>query len=337
MNAVDATESFLPPEVPRSPQVAFSTGSSWKAVAASYDRAIEPQIRVSEVQQLVASARVPGNPRLATANALLQLLHDQVRYTGIEFGEAALIPRTPGQTLERKYGDCKDQAALLVAMLRAAGIPAQLALLSAGNGHDIEPDLPGIGLFDHAIVYAPGEPDLWADPTDEFALFNQLPVEDQNRYALIIREDGDLVKTPDLPSSENRFVETREFLLAESGGSTAIEITEASGSVERSYRRDYTEADASELKETLKAYAKSAYLSDSDPVIKFSAPGDLSKPFQLRLEMKNAERGSTGPSDAAVGIPLADLTTDSPNCLDGTNPAKLPPQGRTDVISTICR
>jgi hypothetical protein len=175
---------------------------------------VEPQIRVAEVQQLVAGAQVEGKPKLEVANILLRLLHAQVRYTGIEFGEAAQIPRTPAETLTRRYGDCKDQAAVLVAMLRAAGIPAHLALLRSGVGQDIEPDLPGIGIFDHAIVYVPGEPDLWADPTDPFARFNELPLSDQGRMAMIVREGGGLIGIPESPASENRVIETREFFLS---------------------------------------------------------------------------------------------------------------------------
>jgi len=47
--------------------------------------------------------------------------------------------------LKRGYGDCKDKAALLAAMLRTAGVSASLALLSSGPGRDINPDLPGMG------------------------------------------------------------------------------------------------------------------------------------------------------------------------------------------------
>jgi hypothetical protein len=35
---------------------------------------------------------------------------------------------------------------------RASGIPANLALLSTGPGYDINPDLPGMDQFDHAIA-----------------------------------------------------------------------------------------------------------------------------------------------------------------------------------------
>ena len=63
--------------------------------------------------------------------------------------------RDRSEVIQRHYGDCKDKANLLVAMLRAAGIPANLALLSTGPGRDVDPQLPGINQFDHAIVYVP--------------------------------------------------------------------------------------------------------------------------------------------------------------------------------------
>ena len=89
------------------------------------------------------------------AAALLDYLDRQVRYTGIEFGGAAIIPHDPAETLAKKYGDCKDKATLLVTMFRAAGVPAYVALLNAGSRMDVPAELPGMGLFDHAIVYVP--------------------------------------------------------------------------------------------------------------------------------------------------------------------------------------
>ena len=91
---------------------------------------------------------------------ILDYVDRVVRYTGIEFGEAAIVPHNPAETLALKYGDCKDKATLLVAMLRAAGIPSYVALLNAGSRLDVPSDLPGMGLFDHAIVYVPGKPAL---------------------------------------------------------------------------------------------------------------------------------------------------------------------------------
>ena len=83
----------------------------------------------------------------------------------MEFGKGAIVPRSSRETLARRYGDCKDQATLLVAMLRVAGIRAQVALLRTGRYADVAPALPGLGDFDHAIVYIPGDRPMWIDPS----------------------------------------------------------------------------------------------------------------------------------------------------------------------------
>ena len=117
--------------------------------------------------------------------AIVDYLDREVRYTGIEFGEAAIVPHDPAETLAKKYGDCKDKATLLVVMLRAAGIPAYVALLSVESRMDVPADLPGMGMFDHAIVYVPGKNPIWIDATDRYAQLGQIPMGDQGRLALI--------------------------------------------------------------------------------------------------------------------------------------------------------
>ena len=134
------------------------------------------------------------------------------------------MPHDPAETLAKKYGDCKDKATLLVAMLRAAGIPAYVALLNVGSRMDVPADLPGMGLFDHAIVYVPGKKPLWIDATDRYAQLGQLPMGDQGRLALIARaETTALVKTPESHRKDNGLMESREITLTENGPANVVE------------------------------------------------------------------------------------------------------------------
>ena len=77
---------------------------------------------------------------------LLAHVCKEIRYTGIEFGSNAIVPVRPETAYERGFGDCKDQATLLVGLLRAVGIDAHVSLLRPGTGRDVEPTLPGMGL-----------------------------------------------------------------------------------------------------------------------------------------------------------------------------------------------
>ena len=179
-------ELDLPPDVPTRPYFSFSTGQSWQALAVEYEGIVEAALASSDLTAFLADVDLSGEPR-DVAPRLVAKLHREIRYTGVELAEAEIIPGPPAQTLQRKYGDCKDKSVLLVAMLRAAGIPARLALLTAGFDTDVDSDLPGIGLFNHAIVYAETDPPLWIDATAERTPVGALPIADQDRLALIAR------------------------------------------------------------------------------------------------------------------------------------------------------
>ena len=155
--ATPAPEQFLPAEDMKLPEIAFSTGKSWADVAAAYSDLVESHLDLDTVRPLVEKTIGKETDRDKIIELLLASLRSQIRYTGIEFGRGAIVPRSSRDTLARRYGDCKDQATLLVSMLRAAGIKAHVALLRTGRYDDIAPNLPGLGDFDHAIVFVPGE------------------------------------------------------------------------------------------------------------------------------------------------------------------------------------
>ena len=313
--AIERSEWNLPSDVTTASTVAWSTGKSWQDVARRYAQIVDEKIGDgSAVAKLtrdtVGSAKDPKE----IAARILAAVERHIRYAGVEFGEGSIIPRSPAETLKNKYGDCKDKATLLVAMLRQAGVPAHAVLLRAGAGFDVEPDLPGLGHFNHVIVVTEGPDPIWIDPTDEFARANELPDSDQGRLALVASNDTtELVRTPLYDASANRTSETREFRLVEDGKAFVIETTEYYGSDERSTRRYYTSTDRKALGEGLKTYAERAYLAKKLEKWESGDTHDLSKPFRLRIEMTEAGRGVTGSGEAAVGIFLSRLVGDLPS------------------------
>jgi len=301
-------EKNLPSEIAPSPQVAVSTGDSWQNLADKYETIVNSQIANSNVQGLVDKLIVGRQSRDDKLQSILQYLDKEIRYTGVEFGDATVIPQTPTEVLAHKYGDCKDKAVLLVAMLRAAGIPAFVALLDAGERQDVLPDLPGMGLFDHAIVYVPGPPDLWVDATDRYARLRELPSSDQGRQALIIRpHQTALLRTPSTSAQDNILVEKREFHLAEYGPASVTEISQPRGDLESIYRDDYGDTQNKDVRENLTGYVKGTYLADEIDRIDSTDPSDLSKPFELTLTSAKAKRGFTDLNSAVAAIRLEGL------------------------------
>jgi len=98
--------------------------------------------------------------------AALRMVQDQVRYFGVEMGENTHRPAPPSQTWQRKYGDCKDKAYLLVTLLQRMGIEAAPALVSIDRGRAISDFVPSASNFDHVIVRAKLKGRVvWLDPT----------------------------------------------------------------------------------------------------------------------------------------------------------------------------
>jgi tetratricopeptide (TPR) repeat protein/transglutaminase-like putative cysteine protease len=346
LEPADDPEPGLPSDVPRAAYIAFSTGQSWADLARRYSEIVDRSLHGADVAPFLraATAGSPAASQLETINRLLARMSDEVRYTGMELGEGGLIPRPPAETLKRRFGDCKDKAVLLTALLRAAEIPAYVALLNAGeDDQDVEESLPGFGLFNHAIVVVPGSPALWIDPTDPYTRAGELPVSDQGRLALIASPTAaGLVRTPEATAVENRQLETREVYLADLGPSRIVETSVYQGAIERDVRALYSLQDGQTVRQALKDYAATAYLGEDLAAVDHSKPADLSTPMQLRLEVKNARRGFTDERNAAVGVSPAALlnrlpdeftTADATDAGDKGDDAKPEPRGSDYVFS----
>jgi transglutaminase-like putative cysteine protease len=301
--AEDAAESGLPPDVPRSAYLAFSTGRSWTDIARRYSDIVDQAIRGADLAAWIRAAGGPGPSQLDTMNRLLVRL-GEIRYTGVELGQGGLVPRTPAETLRRRFGDCKDKAVLLIAALRALDIPAYAALLNAGDDQqDVEQELPGFGGFNHAIVVVPGTPSIWIDPTDRFARAGELPTDDQGRLALVASATATgLVRTPEADAAENRSVKTREFFLADLGTARAVETDVYAGATERDLRAFYVSEDPETLRDAVSDYMRKTYLAKDLAAYDHANPLDLSHPFRLRFETRDTKRAVTDEKTAAVAI-----------------------------------
>ena len=184
MDALEPFEGNLPADFNRYSTIEYATGESWNAVAKGYYADIESAIRPADVGPVLeGTANLSG---LELIRRIVTNLHRKVRYTGLEFGSSELIPHPAGDTVKTGYGDCKDKAVVLVSALQAVKIPAQLVLLDTRGNDDIDSELAGLGIFDHAIVYVPGKPATWIDATAEFFDPGYLPWVDQGRLALLI-------------------------------------------------------------------------------------------------------------------------------------------------------
>ncbi len=242
----DEWVNHLPFEVWLYPAIEFSTADSWGAVAQGYHAMVRGALDHAGTAQAIAPVMTEAFSDTDPATLgrdertarLLAALRDRIRYTGLNLGEAAIVPGTPAETLERSYGDSEDQATLLVALLEAVDIQAHVALISTVDGYDPTPTMPGLDSFDHAIVVIPGPEPTWIDPVDHFARTGALAEECQGRLALIAAPDTtEPTRTPQSPSSENRLTHVVHIELPFNGAARVTEQQWGTGPQEIYLRR----------------------------------------------------------------------------------------------------
>jgi cellulose synthase operon protein C len=78
----------------------------------------------------------------------------------------------------------------MIALLRAVGIDAELALVRTRKLGDVSENATNLSVFNHAVAYVP-KYDLWLDGTAEYAGFHELPLDDQGAMALTVNLNGE--------------------------------------------------------------------------------------------------------------------------------------------------
>jgi hypothetical protein len=175
--------------------------------------------------------------------AITGYMQDQIRYVAIELGVGGWQPHPAATVFQGHYGDCKDMATLLIALLRAAGISAHYLIVDSHRGF-VTPDFPS-QFADHmitAIDLPPGLHDsrlqsvvtgqhgqryLIFDPTNPESPAGQLENELQGGYGLLI--DGantELLHLPVATPAQNGIRRSGHFQMTADGAlSGTLETT----------------------------------------------------------------------------------------------------------------
>jgi cellulose synthase operon protein C len=172
-----------------SPWVHVSTFGDWKQLGLWYADLVRPQFALdpqleSELTRVIKNAHNEREKIAAIQEFVLRSTH----YVGLEFGIYSYKPYPVSQIYARRFGDCKDKASLMIALLRAAGIEAEIALVRTRSLGDVASGPASIALFNHAIVYIP-KYEMWLDGTAEYA-GRELPLDDQGALALTVNLSG---------------------------------------------------------------------------------------------------------------------------------------------------
>jgi transglutaminase-like putative cysteine protease len=199
-------EPAMPPYEMVLQRLFVSTMPDWQTVSKWYWNLSKSHLDATtpDMKQEVDTLTAGAATDMDRIKAVFYFVSKKVRYMGLtpEKDRPGFEPHDVEITFDKKYGVCRDKAALLVSMLREAGLKAYPVLISVGVKRDAEVPDPD---FNHAIVSVQLEKGdyLLMDPTDENTRA-LLPTGDCDQSFLVCRPEGEALKiSPVQPAEEH--------------------------------------------------------------------------------------------------------------------------------------
>ena len=200
-------EANMPADSKINSIILVSTFNSWQEVYKWWwDLALDKIQADDAIKQKVAQLTHDKQTLLEKAKAIYNFCAEGIRYVAVEYGQAGYEPHKAVDIFFNKYGDCKDQAILLITMLRSIDLEAYPVLIGTDDYLDLEEDFPSVN-FNHCIACVRLDGDLiFLDPTCETCGFNNLPAADQKRRVFIFTDTGYKIETTPLYPAEHNYV-----------------------------------------------------------------------------------------------------------------------------------
>jgi tetratricopeptide (TPR) repeat protein len=180
------------------PAIGISNFSSWEEIYKWWEGLYKEKIALNkEVKEFTANLVKGAKDDFEKARRIYDFCSRNVRYVAVEYGESGYEPHYANDIFMNRYGDCKDKAILLVAMMREAGLPAYPVLIPTREIYQTQKDFPCVN-FNHAIAAFLYEGKLiFMDATASTVSFTDIPLSDQERNVVVFLDDKyEIVTTP---------------------------------------------------------------------------------------------------------------------------------------------
>lgn len=213
-------------------RLAVSTFADYPAFARAYHaRAAAAATPDAAIAKLAAQLTQGLADQHAKAAALSDWVRRNIRYVAVYLGPGGVVPHPAASVLANRYGDCKDHAVLLQALLGASGIQSSAALVNGDDAYRL-PAVPSLGVLNHVIVYLP-QLQLFLDPTAGTVAAGFLPPALLGKPVLLA-DSGQFAVTPAFQPARSRTA-TR-FDIARDGSSRFHVRRTNGGAIAEPYR-----------------------------------------------------------------------------------------------------
>jgi hypothetical protein len=247
--------SYYPPSTGPS---SIKTFTNWAEVGAWMSELEDPQVLVDDAlarkaYELTALAKTEYEKIQAIGQYVQNIQYISIQ-TGLGRG-GGYRPHSSTQVFAKSYGDCKDKANLMRAMLKVVGIGSFPVSIYSGDPDYVHANWPSPQQFNHCIIAVKVSDETRAttiiqhprfgrllifDPTDSETPIGDLPFYLQGSLALIDSKDStELTKMPVTPPETNQLERNAELVL-EADGAISGSIHElATGQTAARSRTEY--------------------------------------------------------------------------------------------------
>ncbi|WP_224242325.1 DUF3857 and transglutaminase domain-containing protein [Hyalangium gracile] len=228
------------------PPLHVSTYKTWNQVSKYWWGLVRDQLTPNDELRQTVEQVLKGVDRKddqAVIRAVYNFVVTNTRYVALEFGIHGYKPYRVDRVLARRFGDCKDKASLIHAMLKLAGVDSRMVLLRMRNLGNLTEDVASLAAFNHAIVYVP-KYELYLDGTAEFHNARELPSADHRANVLIVEPDGTsrFLVTPEAKAENNSTQLAMAVTLKPDGSAEVKGASTVKGQTAPEYRRAYRTA-----------------------------------------------------------------------------------------------
>lgn len=170
------------------------------------------------IQKLADSICLNKKTPAEKARAIYLWVQEHIKYVAFEEGLEGFIPRQAVDVCNKRYGDCKDMASLLVALLKQSGIDAHFTWIGTRSIPYTYSEVP-LPITDNHMICALRLDDRWffLDATDPNCIFGMPTSGIQGKQALIGINDEkfELVTVPVVKAEENSIVDSTFLSITE--------------------------------------------------------------------------------------------------------------------------
>jgi transglutaminase-like putative cysteine protease len=265
------------------PILYVSTYPDMISVGKAYEDAAAPMARITDRIQSLADEVTKGlTDDGAKVTALDHWVAKNIRYVAVTLGHGGLIPHAADQVLANRYGDCKDHAILMQALLSAVGMASSGALVNSGGAYTLA-TVGSIGPPNHIITYVPSL-DLYVDSTDQFSHVGTLSFSIMDKPTVLVSLNR-LGRTPPMRAQENVVRTDIDLLIRPDGiidghaSSTITGIPESESRAGRFYAQSSAEPEV--VKKLLYRFNETGSGS-----LEYTDPEALDKPFWIKSKFQ---------------------------------------------------